>query len=878
MTRLFSILLISLLPVTDIYCFFEVFQVQGNVRQSVNDSVRSGELFNKAMGLYKSADYDLAGELATEGLKFARSSGDENTELSLLYLLSSIQKARDRTDEAILYEFQIAVIHEKRKDTTGLIDIFSDLGGSYYRLGIYDKAGENYMKAFNLLSPVHVEERALYLESAGLCALYDGKADSAFRCFTTLRKILNDSGKDDTRAILSLVKASERSGDYFQALALNDELFKKLSIANDLERMSAVINNIAYNYTMRGQYSKALEAYREAMEYGRKAGINDADQALLLANMGICLYNNSESEEALKYFLDAAEKYGKTNQFNEKGRIENIMAQIYFHEGDLYNAGIFSRKAIESSEQSGDAGLYAESCLTYSRILREGNDPIGALEYYERYLALNDSLQLEVKLGEERKSGQRLQLERSEKEISLKAKTEELTILSLKQLRLQLEKEEREKELLLREGEVERLERERLRQEIEIARQQNMAAQQEKVKRQLEWENQLKDAQLMQDSLKQVSQAKEIENLETQKEITRINMEREKATKMLMTWIAVLMILAAISILGGLITTRRKNSLLARQKREIQEQNADLEQKNEEIIAQRDEIESQRDLLMAQKEEIEHINSEITQSIEYAKKIQTSTLPDREELDTLTKENFIFYRPRDIVSGDFYWFASVNGTFIVTVADCTGHGVPGAFMSMLGMSLLKEIVLKEYITQPSVILRRLRKEIIEALGQKGIPGEQKDGMDMSLLSIYPESGRIEYAGAFNPVYIIRNRTLPALSGDAVTVVENEHLCLYNLHADKMPVALYDRMNKFTTYEFLFEEGDRIYLFTDGFADQFGGPDGKKFMYKPFMNLLLANAELPMSEQYQRLADAFKSWKGKLPQVDDVCVIGMKLKR
>lgn len=199
-------------------------------------------------------------------------------------------------------------------------------------------------------------------------------------------------------------------------------------------------------------------------------------------------------------------------------------------------------------------------------------------------------------------------------------------------------------------------------------------------------------------------------------------------------------------------------------------------------------------------------------------------------------------------------------------------------MSMLGMSLLKEIVQKEYLTHPGVILRRMRKEIIRSLDQKGESGEQRDGMDISLIEINHKENRIQFAGAYNSLYLVRDRKLkaPAIEGMTIFKDESENAsCLYEVPGDRMPVAFFDRMDKFTTHTLTIEEGDRLYMYTDGYPDQFGGERGKKFKYKPFKKLILDHAALSMDEQYKVLSQTLDDWKGDYDQVDDICMIGLK---
>ncbi|MCK4699915.1 MAG: SpoIIE family protein phosphatase, partial [Bacteroidales bacterium] len=339
----------------------------------------------------------------------------------------------------------------------------------------------------------------------------------------------------------------------------------------------------------------------------------------------------------------------------------------------------------------------------------------------------------------------------------MKLKEEEMKELTIKQLTLQLEKEAREKDLLRTEKEVEQLEKEKLQQSLKITRQQHEAEQRKKETRLLEQQNRIKDLKLEQEERIQREQEGEIELLERQKQLDQLKIEKQETARKTLLGTIVLVIAIAMVILISLLLTRKKNILLAKQKIEIEDKNIDLEQKNIEISSQRDEIEIQHNQLIEQNEEIEQINQEITKSIEYAERIQVSALPDKLILEKNYDDFFIFFRPRDIVSGDFYWFATIENQTVITVADCTGHGVPGAFMSMLGMSLLNEIVVKGYVTHPGVILRKLRKEIINALNQRGISGEQRDGMDMALISLDNKTQTVQFAGAYNPLYILREK-------------------------------------------------------------------------------------------------------------------------
>ncbi len=325
---------------------------------------------------------------------------------------------------------------------------------------------------------------------------------------------------------------------------------------------------------------------------------------------------------------------------------------------------------------------------------------------------------------------------------------------------------------------------------------------------------------------------------------------------------------------------KRRTATIREQKEEIEAKNEELSQLLEEVRTQRDEIESQ-------KIKIETVHKEVSQSIAYAKRIQETALPKQILLEKNLTDFFILFKPKDVVSGDFYWWTEIEGQTVITVADCTGHGVPGAFMSMLGISFLREIVVKENITDADIILNRLRKEIIFALKQKGVEGEQKDGMDMALISINHETNVVQFAGANNPLYIIKPviakakpeaiSTTKAQQGQIPSpAARNDDYELIEVKPDKMPIAIYDKMDKFTTHEIQLQKGDQLYLLSDGFADQFGGPKNKKFKYKPFKKLLLDNAKKPMAEQKQVLEQTFAEWKSGYEQIDDITIVGIKI--
>ncbi len=275
-----------------------------------------------------------------------------------------------------------------------------------------------------------------------------------------------------------------------------------------------------------------------------------------------------------------------------------------------------------------------------------------------------------------------------------------------------------------------------------------------------------------------------------------------------------------------------------------------IEEKHAEVLEQKIEIENQKDAL-------ENKNREITDSINYAKNIQRALLPSEEKFNSFFKDSFVLFKPKDIVSGDYFWIYNEDDYVFYVTADCTGHGVPGGFMTMLGLSFLEDIIVRQNILSPEIILDKMRDRIINALNQSGSVSKNKDGMDIAICRFNRKNKQLLFSLANNNLYLIRKEQLEIVK------------------ADRQPCGQHVINKPFTLHELQLEEGDAIYTFTDGYADQFGGPEGKKFRYKQFESLLISNSNLPFEEQKNILNQTIEQWKGTgHEQIDDILVIGV----
>ena len=395
------------------------------------------------------------------------------------------------------------------------------------------------------------------------------------------------------------------------------------------------------------------------------------------------------------------------------------------------------------------------------------------------------------------------------------------------------------------------------------------------------------------------------ENLLKENELILKNEKLNYQNNMIFIFIGIIILVSIfLFIVLKLLKDKKKANIL------LTIQNEEIKQKNEEITAQRDEIEAQSNLVIKQKEHIENIHTELQSSIRYAKTIQEAMLPvlspkpHNSNLNSqvyefgvwnLELETFVLYLPKDIVSGDFYWFSKVNEQLIYAVADCTGHGVPGAFMSMLGIAFLNEIINKELITSPDEILNKLRDNVIKSLNKQGQSEQSNDGMDICIVVIDKENNIIEYAGANNPLYMVTQssgllnyETEVHVTGENASANDKPqtstelasstklNLKLFEHKPDKMPIGIGYKTQNFSKQIIKCESGDLLYLMSDGFKDQIGEKSNKKYLSKNLKNLILEVSHLTMNEQKEKFERAFIDWCGNNEQTDDVCIIGIKI--
>ena len=583
-----------------------------------------------------------------------------------------------------------------------------------------------------------------------------------------------------------------------------------------------------------------VDRYLELVDRYKKA--NNLQQAIFYLNRVAFIYwENGGLREAVTYFLESVPLNEKVGNFTDIKAIYSNIGLIYtdLERFDLALENFY--KSLEARRRLNDKSEIAAGLIDVAYIH-------GALRQHEKAIPLlEEALSLSRDLGNSRLTFNCLSLlSFNYDRVGNLAKAQETNsmLAQIKQLLARQEVAEEYEEIVGRtEAEVQRERAQRTAQELEMELQ--------RLKAQATRDSLGFVVQAKQDSLKQAEQisrqrAQEIEILESQREIQRLAQSELEAKQRAQQTII-------ISGAGGLLLFILLSLFIYRGYRDKRKANTLLSHQNEEIQKQRDQIQKQ--------------NENISKSINYAQGIQKALLPSQKNLEQYFSDSFIYFKPRDVVSGDYYWFKPIPGEngefniktdkFAISAIDCTGHGVPGAFLSMIGYNLLDEIIDKG-VHKPGRILQELNRGIRRALRQDET--DNRDGMDMALCVWDPQKKTIEFSGAKNPLVYICSGELTRIRGDKESIGGGTN---------------YDQ--EFTTHEIPVESTTWVYMFSDGFIDQFGGNDGRKFMIKNFTELLQHIHELPACEQREILKITFNEWKRQeFPQVDDVLVMGCKL--
>lgn len=634
-----------------------------------------------------------------------------------------------------------------------------------------------------------------------------------------LRQDRHDTLQYQTSIMLAKVNLTT---DIEKALMFGKQALEIAERLDDKRRIGNAYNFIALGYDFKCDYG-AMSKY--ALK-GLKVGEEINDPVVLgqaLNNLGNLYIYQGQYDKSLEYFLRFYDLSVKTNNRKTLSSVANNIGVVYEKKGNYKEAFRYYNEALKIREELDIKQGIAESLNNLGNILYAEKDYAKCSEYYQKAQAMS------MEIGDQHNvAGLYINLARvcrdqGDLKCSLKNLEEGKKIAS------EIDAQDLLADIYSDLGETH-------------AQLNNYKDAYSSVRQYAT----LKDTLFNEQSTQQIAEMQtKFETEKKEKEIelqkAQIASKESELSKQTTQKYALAGGLAVAVLLAGLIfmalrSKHKANKIISLQKNEVELQKAIVEEKNRDIL----------------------------DSIHYAKRIQNALLKEEAHVSMHLPEHFILFKPKDIVSGDFYWSLEKQSYWYVAVADCTGHGVPGAFLTMLGTAFLNEINATERILSPSEILDQLRVKFTTALTSSKKPEEildqVKDGMDISLLRIDLQTNEIEWSGANNPLWIIKK--------DSVELIE--------FTPDKQPIGFHYDSKNFTNHKVKIEKGDSIYIFSDGFADQFGGPKGKKFMYKPFKKELKEINASSMNGQKDRLTKVFENWKGHLEQVDDVTVVGFRV--
>ncbi len=599
-------------------------------------------------------------------------------------------------------------------------------------------------------------------------------------------------------------------GEYVKAIDFFQQSLEKFETIGDKRGIANILSNIGVIYNNEGNDAKALELYLRSLKLSEE--INDSVRIVTaLVNIGL-IYSKKEStmDKAEDSYLKALKLSEELDYSIAIGTLTVNLGELFFSKGDYKKALLYFERSLKAYRKV-NSGNIPYTLINIGKIYAREKYYQNAFKYMEEALAIAEQNNSKLEIGQALLAIANTYLQKGDTQNALKYYTRSEQITS--EIGAMYERRESYDGLARTYAK---------RSDYNNA-----------------YRYQLKESQLKDTLFSETSQL-QLNNLQKQFEIESMLKENEilkrdvklKETKNRLQLLAIFFLflgLASISIFMILLV--RANNLKKKANSELAEKNV---------------------LITSQKQAI-------TDSIHYAGTIQNALLPPSELINNLLPHSFIIFRPRDIVSGDFYWLTESHGRIICIAADCTGHGVPGAFMSMLGIAILNEIISRNPEINAGEILNEMRKYVMKFLHQNRKTGESKDGMDVALLIFNKEMTHVEYAGANNPLIIIRDSELQMFK------------------PDKMPIGIHFGIDQpFSRQEIEIRKGDMLYIFSDGYVDQFGGPEGKKFMIKNFKDLLVEVNSNDLKIQKQIIESRLEEWMGHLDQVDDIMVIGVRI--
>lgn len=856
------------------------------------------EYFNLARIHLNIGDYSQVNGACEKSILYARSSEDYQSVLDS-YLLSGLAfTALDKPIDALSSYLAAKKTLEKVPDAQTQGDVESQIGLIFFNRFHYQRAAQSFEEAVNTYGTKFYDKQTENIKYLAVCYYMINSYDKAFEKYEILyqRAVQTGDIKERKSALIKLSDIALKQNDFNRALKYNLEIKEICSTTGETIQTSNALANIAYCYVSMHNYQEAVNVFRQSIELDQRNGATkNSALAASYTNLGVCYQNLNDLPKAIENLSKASEYRLDDKDYCNYSQVNNILALIYLKRRDLHNSEVCGTKAVKAAETCGDSQVKGDAYSTFTRIMQDKGEYDRAFDYYKKYLSVTDSVKLAKALQERNKAEDLKLLLDAESSFSDQLVEQEISDLSNRQLQLLADARAKEIELLTKNAELHDMEKRQIEQSLRLARQEKQRLLNEQKINDLERQRELDESKLKQEEAEEREQRRARELLEEQNQRQAADLKTQRVEQAKFEYMLAFFGVLFLGLIFWFIIIRNKNKKLKEQKNEIETKNADLILKNEEITVQKENLLMANNEIMAineeitrQKEVIENKNKSITDSIHYAKRIQEAVCPAPDFLSQYNIDYTLFFRPRDIVSGDFYWFYTDDVFLYAVVADCTGHGVPGAFMSMLGISLLNKIVGERKISNPEEILNELRDGVKSSLHQYTIrESDTKDGMDLSLIRLDRQTKLLAFAGANNNGYVVQSYTsdeeLSAKtnldSRDLIKETPEGFVRVRVLRADKMPVGVYTRdTDNFTLKTIKLRSGDSVYMSTDGYIDQFGGPKGRKFLSKNFVEMLSELQQFnDIKKRGEVLEERHYQWRGdSYKQLDDVLVLGITI--
>jgi len=788
-----------------------------------------------------------------------------------------VKKLKREYRSGLNYYLQALRTAETLDDQATLTEVYIETAGFYKEWQVDDKALSFYLKALDKAKKNNFDDKeeavlrflAMFFQIKGD---YD-TSEKYYQELITFYKERNDEG-NRISTFEKLTSLYTLSGELNSAIAVSQQVLEIKKEAKDTAAIANYLNKIGILQQKLKNYDLAIQYFNEAIYYHKAQGKESASYAYIMMSKGVVYQTKREFVQALSIFEEVLDIWKEEGNKAEIANALNYLVTFNMGLGEYGKSKNYCEEAIELAKKANDIKNLEKNYKRLSEIYEEIGSSKRALEAYKEYLVYKEAFYEKERTRLEQLTQKQLEAEKAEKELKLQLADQQMKTLELSNLKVEAEKKEQELEMLTQQQELqeaqlqaEQLEKDRVAQALRLAQQKLEAEKREKAINDLKRQQELKDLELKQKELEEQERQNTIALLENEKKLQAQKIAEEAKLKQYGIYIIGLCGFVLVVITFSFIMKQKANKKLKAQQFEIMEKNEELQTQEEELRQNMEELQATQEDLQRNKSELESAyveletkNIHLTDSIKYAKRIQNAILPPERDLKTAFPEHFVIFIPKDMVSGDFYWFSQQGNKSIIATVDCTGHGVPGAFMSMIGNAHLNQIVNERGIHDPKDILENMHHQVLDALNQKD--SRNVDGMDLAIACIEQwEDGMVslKYSGAKCPLFHYRDGEVKRLDPDRKSIG-----------------GWYDGVNTtFTDQVIQLKKGDVVYLTTDGFIDS-ANEKRRRFGSKRMRELISKHGNKPAYEQKLIFENTLSEHQKNADQRDDITLIGIKI--